>query len=407
MKARIKAIFSRENLPQLLRIVGAVTVIYMLYSVVASIVTVNIFTQNDSRLGYDADVLSATLRSVISLAYSLFALSCFMNAYLFFERGELERFLSDEKNQGRFYKRYLFVLRSDFFWISFAILGFWSLVLPIRDIILELEVAIFNDAYFSLNYLLVLLNPLLIFLTIIVTYASALGWVEIKCAKGGLPERKKLGGLIWQLTYTSVGFIVTAAFLPVVLVVIISVFYILGVFSVALPVAAVILLLGYLALKYGRGIISRRRFMKGLKRVCRENKYRLTNVKKIYSSLFFGQEGSNFTVEADGTAYTCKILGIPHRKTPIFLDEEGNATYTHRVLFVAEHISTLNYFFEADKKLNQESVKIIVVAPSDQKVYADDGRSRRKIELGDKVMDYRVYHASSFVNALERQCILK
>ncbi|MBQ7384813.1 MAG: hypothetical protein IJV72_08510 [Clostridia bacterium] len=407
MKTRIKALFSRENLPRLLKLVGAVTAIYMLYLLVSSIITVNIFARTNSRLSYDADMIGTTVRSVMALVYSLLTLSSFMNSFLFFERGELHRFIADRQYQGRFYKRYLFVLRSDFFWITFIVLGIWTLVLPIRDMILALEVAVFNDTYFSFNYLLVLLNVPLIFLTLLVTYSSALGWVEIKCAKGNLPKPKTLGRLIWQLTYTSFGFVVTAIFLPVACVVIYSAALILGVFALALPVVALVILLGYLAVKYGRGILAIRRFMKKLRRICKENKYRITNERRIYSSLLFGQEGSNFTVEADGTAYTCKLLGISVKKTPIFLDEEGNATYTHRVLFVAEHISTLNYFFEADKKLNQDSVKIIVIVPDGQKVYADNGRSKRKIELGDKVMDYRVYHASGFANALERRCILK
>ena len=147
--------------------------------------------------------------------------------------------------------------------------------------------------------------------------------------------------------------------------------------------------------------------MKSLGKVCKENRYRISGVSKVYSSLFFGHDGANLTVEADGVAYTCKIVGIPHRRTPIYLDEEGNLSYSHKILFVAEKITTQSFFFEADKKLNQESSKMIIVIPNDQKIYATKGVERRRLEFGDKVMGYGVYHASSFVNALDRKCVIK
>lgn len=404
---RIKDLFSASRRRWLFSTVGSVTAIYMLYTFVASVSTVNIFAKLNGRFFSDANDISANLRFVLALIWSLVILSSFVNSLIFNDTEYIRRFLDGTGYHGRFYKRYAFVLRSEKFWVTFTVLGIWSLIMPIREAFACFCASIYGEMVFSFSYLQVILVVLLLFVTILITYASALGWAEIKCSRGGLPEKKSVGRLIWKFAYTSLGFIVAATLLPLTCVIIYATVIILGVFAFAVPMGALAALLIFIIFKYWRGIHSRRRFMRKLRRICSENRFRLTNVRRIYSSLFFGYEGSNFTVEADGTAYTCKLVGIPHRKTPIYLDEEGNATYTHKVLFVVEHISTFSYFFEADIKLNQESVKIIVVAPDDQRVYAENGASKRKLELGDKVMDYRVYHASGFANALERRCVLK
>ncbi len=407
IKEKIKELFSRKRRPWLLGTVGSVTAVYMLYTLVASVSTANTFTKTNLRFFTEANDLGADFRFVLALLWSCVILSSFANFLLFYDTEYLKSFLGVSEYQGRFYRRCRYVLGSEQFWVTFATLGIWNLIMPIREAFASFCALLYGDTVFSFSYLWVLLSVPMIFVTLLLTYVSALGWVEIKCSKGGLPEKKSIGGLIWKFAYTSLGFIVAALLLPLICIVIYATALILGVFVFALPMTAVIILLIYLAFKYGRGLRSRRRFMKKLRRICKENKFRLTNVRRIYSSLFFGYEGSNFTVEAEGTAYTCKLLGIPHKKTPIYLDEEGNASYTRKVFFIAERISTLNYFFEADKKLNQESVKIIVAAPDDQRVYAENGAAKRKLELGDKVMDYRLYHASGFANALERRCVLK
>lgn len=406
LKKKIKELFSEEKRPCLIKNICGITALYMLYTLVASLSTVNIFEKLNSRYFSDVNDLGADFRFILALVWSLVILSSFVNTLLFNDTEYLESFLSLRQYHGVFYKRFLFVLGTEKFWVSFVILAFWSLVMPIREAFASFLSVAYGDTVFGFSYLWVLITIPIIFVTVLLTYSSALGWIELKCSKGGLPEKKSVGRLIWKFAYTSLGFIVAALMLPLVCVIIYATALILGVFVFALPMAAIIALLIYLFLKYGRGIRARRRFMKGLKRVCRENKYRLTNVRKIYSSLFFGYEGANFTVEADGTAYTCKLVGIPHRKTPVYLDEEGELSYTRRVLFVAEKISSLSYFFEADKKLNKKFAKIIILTPNDQRAYATNGSEKRRLEYGDKVMGYGVYHASSFVNALERKCII-
>ena len=51
--------------------------------------------------------------------------------------------------------------------------------------------------------------------------------------------------------------------------------------------------------------------------------------------------------------------------------------------------------------------KMIILTPNDQPAYATGGNEKRKLDYGDKVMGYGIYYASSFVNALERKCIVK
>ncbi len=181
-----------------------------------------------------------------------------------------------------------------------------------------------------------------------------------------------------------------------------------------------------------RAIIKRYKFLRQLKKLCRERKYRLSKIQDPYKSLFKPSEGENFSVYIQKKRYSCKLITSKKRSQPIYIMPNGTAAFLVKVRFLKlvlfSYTKSFQYSYEADCK------KVLIINPIPQKVLLprkefDDlmdedsvlagkagnrlfatgvsNRTPDSVELdnADIVGGFEIYSASAFLNALERDCI--
>ena len=167
----------------------------------------------------------------------------------------------------------------------------------------------------------------------------------------------------------------------------------------ALAVAA--LILAVVMIYYIRAIIKRMSFVKKLKKYCADNSVYLSDIKKPCLSLLVSQDGSDFTIEKNGTKYDCKFIAGIFPNSPVVLSDKGKGLKQDTVrIFRVElfHFMTrFDFGYEGDGK------KILVLLPTPKKFFVSaDGSSPRLADVGEKAGEYTVYNAFGFLNALQR-----
>jgi hypothetical protein len=158
---------------------------------------------------------------------------------------------------------------------------------------------------------------------------------------------------------------------------------------------------GILTYRYIRAIVARRRFFRKLAQICREERYELSKFSHPYSSVFSPKDGETFRLFTAQGRYACKLLCSVRRKTPLYLDEEGNASFEisyglFGLDFVTDTVSARYTFDTTDKKL-------LIVLPAVNHIYITDGKAKRRLESGDCVMGYLLYNGEDILNALTRK----
>ncbi len=181
-----------------------------------------------------------------------------------------------------------------------------------------------------------------------------------------------------------------------------------------------------------RALIKRYKFLRQLKKLCREKKYRLSKINRPYLSLFKPQEGENFSVYIQKKRYSCKLVTSKKRSQPIYIMPDGKAAFLVKIRFLKlvlfSYTKSFQYSYEADCK------KVLIINPIPQRVllprteFGDlmdevsiysgkhgnrlfatnvSERNSDSVELdnGDIVGDFEIYSATAFLNALERDCI--
>jgi len=169
-----------------------------------------------------------------------------------------------------------------------------------------------------------------------------------------------------------------------------------------LLVVLAILLILIPSLVYSRKFRKRRKFIKALKKLCKEEKFELSPIRKSYN--FKTDEGESFTVKANGKTYACKLIASKKKLSNTTFYEDG--TYVTRGsvkpffrLEVARLDTYVNYTFES------EHPKVIILNPTPKRIFVSHGGVTHELDVGDSVCGYKLYTGSSFLNALERDCI--
>ncbi len=183
-----------------------------------------------------------------------------------------------------------------------------------------------------------------------------------------------------------------------------------------------------------RAFFKRWKFIRTLKKLCRERKYRLSKIRSPYLSLFKPHEGEDFSVYIQKRRYACKLITCKKRSQPIYIMPDGKAAFLVKVRFLRlvlfSYTKSFDFGYEADCK------KVVIINPIPQRVllpraeFSDlmdeqsvlTGKSGHRIfaanvsnrysdsvelDNGDIVGGYELYSATAFLNALERDCIDK
>jgi hypothetical protein len=187
--------------------------------------------------------------------------------------------------------------------------------------------------------------------------------------------------------------------------------------------AAACLLLISLTFMYTRALRIRRRFLKRLKKLCREENITISETKRPYRSLFTQKRSDfQFTVEMNGKTYACKMLGAMSKNMPmLFCDKETGYVkygYTFRGKETVFWRSWFTHGFEAPSA----DQKILIVIPAPRRMFAvhmhtlfatdnvtfiSEGKGERPLDNASVLYDVTVFSGSGFINALKRDCLDK
>ena len=309
----------------------------------------------------------------------------------------------------RFGKKLAFVLSSKLFWIEALSLSLIVALLPYASPLSEFCYAFLKDLHLGFlqeNLLIALcIVPIFFALTVFAKLSTLNWWQRLIRKKILKKDKRTFLRMVLQLLYTSIAYIAAAFVLPIVIVMVCSLaivanYVLIGFFGAVICVTLLILIV-----RYGADLRARRKLMNQLKKICNTSKYKITDVKNVYLTVFFQREGSNFTIETENVSFCCKFVRCPSRKKAIYFRDCGEAYYNSDFLNVIKHSISCEYFFETKDRLSRETKKIIVVTPEAARLLATDDATDRLIYSGDAVMGYKVYQSSAFIGAVERRCL--
>jgi len=213
-------------------------------------------------------------------------------------------------------------------------------------------------------------------------------------------EKSPLRGLLIQLSYTVALWMFGGVPLSVIYPLSIGFFKLFYIYWIELLIIVLIVLLAVFVVQHLIVMIHRRKLIGRIGRICKENGYQLKVEGHPYLGVWGVGIDSRISIQTNESLYVCRFIGGMQGKNPLDLHEDGMAEYSKFRIWWS-HVVLEPYAFEADNA----SQKILLACPCRGLIFAKDGSERRLLELGDRVMDYKIYDAVGFLNALKRKCI--
>ena len=162
---------------------------------------------------------------------------------------------------------------------------------------------------------------------------------------------------------------------------------------------AVAIIVAVIVIKNFNRFNQRIKFLSKLKKLCRENKFKLSQIKTPYSYM----SESTFIVTANGKTFECKTIGTRKAKTPIVLDPDGTGITIHAFVFAG--IRWWHYTEEFKFSFESKHKKILIINPNAKFVYKNRDGEYGELDNGDTVGEYTVHTSGSFLNGLNRDCL--
>ena len=234
------------------------------------------------------------------------------------------------------------------------------------------------------------------------------------------------GRMTLRLLFNFIIYLVAGNYLPIALALLYS---ITGIVTVLLTLSGsgIAILIAIVSIFYLRAIIKRSKFIKKLKRFCSENGYEIFDLKRPYRSIFRDIHRYTFGIEGHGKRYYCRLIASVKRGNHITFSHDGKCTRTFTLRLptprvavrgrivnmdhssephgyeIAKYSSTVDYTFETQK----EGTKIIILNPVSARVCYEKMGRITDLDHGMSIGEYKVYTASSFLYALELDCLDK
>ena len=152
-----------------------------------------------------------------------------------------------------------------------------------------------------------------------------------------------------------------------------------------------------------RALIKRREFLKKLDTVCRRQGIALSDIDLPYRSIFSTTETESFTVTVGGKRYACKLIGALKRGSPMGIFQNGEGAIATHVRFA--RITLFSRVTQFEFGFDSNDQKILIINPVPKKLYRTENGKTTELDNGDVVDGYKVYTASGFIGALERDSI--
>ncbi len=156
-------------------------------------------------------------------------------------------------------------------------------------------------------------------------------------------------------------------------------------------------------IRYCRALRIRRKFIKRLRHLCREEGITLSPIKRPYRSLIRLGDEVNFTLHHGEKTYSCKLFGTLNRRNPLFFSEHGIVQCLHSFRF--RRIEYFRYTTQFEFGFEAEGVKVLIVNPVSREIFAGHTNYFRLIDTGETVGNYKIFTATGFLGALARDVV--
>ena len=180
--------------------------------------------------------------------------------------------------------------------------------------------------------------------------------------------------------------------------------YVLGFYSILSSYALtwiVILVVGFFGGRWLRAFLARRKFVKRLSALTRRDPVKIAHP---YRSVLSVKEGvSDFSVESKGKLYTCKLISTHNPFAPLYVGSDGLYRIVHQIRL--RGVEFFRWEKEGSFAFSGEGQKVLIINPVPRKVFGSHLDKTWPLDNGDRVGEYRVYTATAFLNALERECL--
>ncbi len=371
-------------------------------------------------------ILAVLLLNTVILSFALFA------------KNEREVFLAQygqapENYDKRAERRRL--LRSPAFLAECAALFLLFLLLPFWNGFSRLFVLLLGDVS-RFSFLIRLLQASVFgaaafFLNLHAHLDAREYWLELpsKLMQSNLwesMEKKKLKTyhplrLLWRLVKNFLIYAASAIVFPTVLVAFAS---ILGILRLLLFSMGAILLIGFLfSFNYITALIRRKKFLKGLKKVCAEKGFVIDAIRHPYRSVFRETAECNLSITANGRRYHARLITCIRKSSQLIFSADGSfsraapiripmARMVMRGGFVqgvdrgnGDDRELLRFETQADYTFEADGEKLLLLNPPPKFVKITHDGITIDADNGDRVGEYTIYAANAFLRALERDAV--
>lgn len=152
-----------------------------------------------------------------------------------------------------------------------------------------------------------------------------------------------------------------------------------------------------------RAILKRRSFLKQLRQTCREKEIPLSAIDLPYRSIFRITDCESFSVTINGKRYACKLISAIRANAPMVLRTKGRGCF--RRPFRLARVTLFTRVTNFEYGFASEDQKILIINPVPKKIYWYENGKQSLLDNGDTVDGYKVYTATGFLGALDRDCI--
>lgn len=342
------------------------------------------------------------LRAVFGLSFLMyFSLA---GVFALHDTAYRARYLSAREGKNALLSRCRVILRGYEFLIEAAVLSLWILLSASDVFFFDLVGGFLSARSLPEAHLLTVavMLPSLLTLTFL-AHLATLGWWSRKRDDPALNVRARIFAFLKQLLFTCILYLLTAVALSMLYPVLETFGKVIHIHPLLFLIPLCAVIAGILTYRYLRALTARRRFFRNLAQICREERYEIGKLSHPYASVFSPKDGATFRLYTAKGTYTCKLLCSVRRKTPLYLDEEGNVTYD-----VCYGLFGLDFFTDtvsARYAFDATDQKLLIVSPAVDSVYVTDGKAKRKLESGDRVMEYLLYDGEDLLNAIKRKVL--
>ena len=180
---------------------------------------------------------------------------------------------------------------------------------------------------------------------------------------------------------------------------------VLGLFSTAgLFVFIFAVLFFVLAYPKLRALSTRRKFIKRLKASVERSDYELFDLRSE-KGFKLGKTGAlRFTLKYGEKIYSCRLLPIEKRRTPLYFTSEKNAHFLYKLGGKKHFVSLARHF---DYGVEGDGKAILILAPEPKYVFISSDGSEKRLFTGDRMWRFTVFESDCFFGAMDRHCLDK